>query len=292
MFSLHFIFKRFERILRYRLVWYKVPNGINAMIIELNRIENENIDLCNEKIFSKYVYDFSINLLQNDTVSRSIIKYGYWELAETAIFRKIVKKGMIVIDVGANLGYYSLMAGKLVKDGKVYAFEPDENVFSLLTSSINANGLKNIIPIKQCVSNEDGYCNLFINQDGHDSGHNSMVWDKGGEQVSVSSTTLDTFMENEHIQYVNILKIDVEGAEPLILIGARKLLNDSEGLIILMEYNPSSWENFGNLLTFLFQNFDVFEVINSSFLIKKIELVSLRKLNQQTDLFLVKKVSK
>jgi len=278
---------QFRTLLRHPSVWYKIFNGIDALRSGIEEIESAKSIQFSEKILLKYIYGFRIYLHPKDIISWGIGKYGYYEPFETEVFRKTVKEGMNVIDVGANIGYYSLMAAKLVKTGKVYAFEPEENNYSLLLNSIRANNFRNIMPIQQCASNENGYCTFFVSPCETNLGGGSMVWDSGGKKLVVPSITLDTFAEKENVSTVNVLKIDVEGAEPLVLMGARKILTDNKNLKIFLEYNPSSWNDFDDLLNYLFQTFDVYEIVNSPFLLRKIKIKSLPK-NQQINLFLKK----
>lgn len=79
-------------------------------------------------------------------ISYYLITRGIYEPRETNLFKKIVRHGMTVIDLGANIGYYTLIASKLVgESGKVYAFEPEPDNFNILVKNININNLKNVV---------------------------------------------------------------------------------------------------------------------------------------------------
>ena len=79
-------------------------------------------------------------------VCRMIAAYGNWEPSETAWFLRTVKPGDIIVDAGANVGYYTVIGSRLVGDrGKVYAFEPDPSNFELLRKNVELNGLKNVV---------------------------------------------------------------------------------------------------------------------------------------------------
>jgi hypothetical protein len=74
-------------------------------------------------------------------VAPFLLEWGFYEKYETALFKRLVKKGMVVVDIGANIGYYTLLAAHLVGDkGKVFAFEPDPNNYDLLCKNIEVNG--------------------------------------------------------------------------------------------------------------------------------------------------------
>jgi len=85
---------------------------------------------------------------RDTTVGTSLLKWGFFEKYETKLFKKSIKRGMVVLDIGANIGYYTLLAARLVGDeGKVFAFEPDPYNYSLLRKNIEANRYNNVIPM-------------------------------------------------------------------------------------------------------------------------------------------------
>ncbi|CEG11098.1 Methyltransferase FkbM (fragment) [groundwater metagenome] len=90
---------------------------------------------------------------------------GGYENAETQLFESRIKEGDVVLDIGANIGYYTLIAAKLVGvNGKVYAFEPDPTNFSFLKKSVEINNYKNVICEQKAVSNENGKVKLFLHK--------------------------------------------------------------------------------------------------------------------------------
>ena len=90
---------------------------------------------------------------------------GGYENAETELFESHIKEGDVVMDIGANIGYYTLVAAKLVgANGKVYAFEPESINFSFLKKSVEINNYENVICEKKAVSNENGKLKLFLHK--------------------------------------------------------------------------------------------------------------------------------
>jgi hypothetical protein len=111
-------------------------------------------------------------------IGRFILQYGEYEKGTTKVFMKTVKKGMTFVDVGACVGYYSLIAAKLVgSDGKVFAFEPEPLNFEWLIRSISINGFKNILPIRKAVSDKNGLIELYLDKD--NIGGHSIVRNRG-----------------------------------------------------------------------------------------------------------------
>ena len=167
------------------------------------------------------------------------------EFEPTAIkvFAKIIKKGDIILDIGANIGFHTLTFAKLVgAKGKVYAFEPDPDNFALLEKNIAANKYRNIIPIQAAVSSKDEEINLFLCQ--HNSGdHRIYQSDKHTKTVPIKSVKLDSyFKDNRHL---NFLKMDIQGSEGGVIKGMKNLLKLNPNLNIFMEFCPESLSQYG-----------------------------------------------
>ncbi len=88
---------------------------------------------------------------------------GGYENVETQLFESHIKEGDVVLDLGANIGYFTLIAAKCVgANGKVYAFEPDPTNFSFLKRSVEINNYKNVVCEQKAVSNKNGVVKLFL----------------------------------------------------------------------------------------------------------------------------------
>ncbi|MEK7113928.1 MAG: FkbM family methyltransferase [Patescibacteria group bacterium] len=156
-----------------------------------------------------------------------------YEPDTTQFFKNTITPGMTVVDVGANLGYFTRLAASLVgPTGSVYAFEPDEENFLLLKK--NTEHLTNVHTIRSAVSDTEGAVTFYLS---NKMGMHSLLEKNGsGRSVTVPSTTLDRLYEKTDIHFV---KIDVEGAEESVFHGMKKLL--SRKPIIVFEYNP--WDS-------------------------------------------------
>ena len=99
-----------------------------------------------------------------DSLGLSINKI--YEPFETDFVQKEIKRGDVVLDIGANIGYYTLILAKCVgKEGKVFAFEPEPNNFSLLKKNIQINGYKNVVLVQKAVSNKNEKLMMYLNKD-------------------------------------------------------------------------------------------------------------------------------
>lgn len=162
---------------------------------------------------------------------------GTFEPAETALFAARLRQGLTVVDVGANVGYYSLLAASRVgPSGSVYAFEPDPVSAERLSRTVRRNAIHQISVQEVGLGDSAGNIELFIPVvEGNRTP--TMVPHGHRNVVSVPITTLDTFCANRGIPRIDVLKIDVEGFEPDVLRGADRLLRSGLIGVILIEFN-------------------------------------------------------
>jgi len=130
-----------------------------------------------------------------------------------------MQPGNVMVDVGANLGIYSMIAGKLVGDhGKVLAFEPSFTTFEFLKKNQILNGLKNISCFPVALSDTAGTATLYHSSD--IGSHSLGQIDGMGNLEEIEMTTMDKVVATEGLERIDLIKIDVEGAEELVLKGA------------------------------------------------------------------------
>jgi len=167
------------------------------------------------------------------------------EKLTTEMFRNVVKEGDVVLDLGANLGYYTLLAARLVgQKGKVYAFEPEPVNYNLLLKNIELNGYDNIVAVQKAVSNVAGKVRLFLDE--KDTGAHT-IYQPGDktEIIEVESVTLDEFFKDKK-HPINVIKMDIEGAEMAALSEMDRIIRENENLKILVEFNFSGIRRAGN----------------------------------------------
>jgi FkbM family methyltransferase len=178
----------------------------------------------------------------NDHISKVIRQTGVWEPNVTYWIEKL-SQGGVFLDVGANIGYCSLIASK--KYEKVYAFEPIPENYFLLEKSLNDNNIKNVEVVKKCVGNSE---TLELTAFADNMGGTRNIENTRKQNVShmkVQSTrvyevvTLDSFTEN--IESVDLMKVDVEGHELQVLQGFSKNIKKCKN--ILLELSPCSLPN-------------------------------------------------
>lgn len=171
---------------------------------------------------------------------------GAYETILAKRFAEFVRPGWNVFDLGAHVGFYSLLASRCSGEkGHVVAFEPSPRNVNYLRRHIELNGITNITVIETAVSDGSGIMN-FVCTSSHVAGHLSMGEADG---IPVSVIRLDDLYENGKLPPPNVLKIDVEGEEVKVLAGALKVLSLCRPVIFLSTH--LSEEIFADCCTFL-----------------------------------------
>jgi FkbM family methyltransferase len=169
---------------------------------------------------------------------------GLYETDVTQLFMTHVSRGMTVIDLGANIGYYTLLASRLVgSEGRVFAFEPDLGAFKHLERNIARNRCSNVTAVNEAVA--DSMDAVSFVAAGPERG---FVSDRRDSHVSVDSTSLDAFFERIGWPAVHLIKIDIEGSERRALSGMRELVRRNPTIQIIVELNLEAISRSGGTL--------------------------------------------
>ena len=185
----------------------------------------------------------------NDAFRLSI--YGIHGTHDFKIIKNNVKDGDNVIDLGANIGYFTLILAKLVgPTGKVFAFEPDPRNLALLKKNVEYNNYKNVIIVPKAVSNVNDKCTLYTGQ--KTFGQNKIYKPKNTKIqkfIPIDSETVrldDFFKTNGLLDKISFIKMDVEGAEFLALSGMKEILKLNKNIKIFTEAEISYLEDAGS----------------------------------------------
>jgi FkbM family methyltransferase len=182
--------------------------------------------------------------LPGGEVVRILPEYRYvtWNPAEYAAFRAATQNGNTVLDIGANVGCYSVLFAQWVgHHGRVYAFEPDPAVAAGLTRHIALNGVSGVCaPVASAVAEKASSGRLFLESE-HGDGRLAVTGDDALSARIVSATSVDDFCRDRGLS-PDVIKIDVEGAELSVLRGARDTIASGRGrLSLFMEIHPAIW---------------------------------------------------
>jgi FkbM family methyltransferase len=164
-----------------------------------------------------------------------------------ANFINELKSGDVFVDIGANIGLYSFLASRKVKEsGKIFSFEPSVREYKRFLTGLMKNECENIIPYNMALSANNGQ-EIFSVSEYH-TGLNKL----GSELESVNSTIIcptfrfDFIFESMKISEINLVKLDVEGAEFLVLTGMRESLKNKRIKKIIIEITPKFLKGFGH----------------------------------------------
>ena len=183
------------------------------------------------------LFDFMIEARPSDGVGRVICYFQDEADALFAFMKSYLKPGMTFVDVGANIGSHTIHGARLVaNEGRVFSMEADPETFRLLQHNVLLNGISNATLCNQCISDQRGTVTFNVNPD---SARSSLLR-KGISQMPLSANTLDNILP-KGIE-VDLLKIDVEGADYLVLCGAKRMFADAPPRIVVIEVSSHQKE--------------------------------------------------
>ncbi|MFI5203096.1 MAG: FkbM family methyltransferase [Flavobacteriales bacterium] len=180
---------------------------------------------------------------------KNIYLYGVAERNTLRHLRRMAQSGMIFLDIGANIGSFSLSLSRKINNGKIIAFEPVSYNVNILKRNIELNKFTNILVEHKGVSNTTGTARIYF---GKKKSGASIVNTGMENSEDIELITVDAYLKQHNINRVDMVKIDVEGAEHLVLAGAEQLLNQPEKLVLVMEYMQDNHKNTGKSTSDLF----------------------------------------
>jgi len=211
--------------------------------------------------------------------SLSLTLNGIYEEFETELVKKEIRRGDVVLDIGANIGYYTLLFAKLVgENGKVIAFEPDPTNFALLKRNVEINGYKNVVLVQKAVSNKSGKLKLYLSED-NKGDHRIYNSHDNRKFVEIEGIKLDDYFKDEN-RKINFVKMDIQGAEGGAVQGMFELLMKNRSMEIISEFWPIGLKRFGiepieYLKMLLSHGFKLYELNEKE---KKLDIVNITKL--------------
>jgi FkbM family methyltransferase len=186
-----------------------------------------------------------------NALAREVYFTGRYEPQETQLVRRLLEPGGVFIDVGAHWGYFSLLAiDRVGRSGRVVAIEADPRIYRTLARNFALNGLTNAVAVHAAAAAEPGVLTLA----GYDETQGNWGLSRlaGGGAAAVPGTTfevpsrrIDDLLDEQRIATVDLLKMDIEGAEVLALQGMRSGLQSGRYRRILLELHPAAIRDFG-----------------------------------------------
>jgi FkbM family methyltransferase len=166
-----------------------------------------------------------------------LLRDEIFERCETELIRSLLKPGQVFVDVGGNIGYYTLIAASVVgPTGRIFSFEPEPSNFEFLRRNVELNGFTNITLERLALSSRRETTRLFLNST-NSGGHHLYDAGEGEESVTVETVRLDDYLSDRQ-RPVHLVKMDIEGFEPFAFEGMKNVLNTNPGVRLLTEFFP------------------------------------------------------
>lgn len=171
----------------------------------------------------------------------------------TKLFKNAIRRGDTVLDVGANIGFFSLLAARLVGEtGRVHAFEPEPRNFKFLIKNIALNAYDQIAAYNKAIWRQPGHLKLYLSNELDTGAHTLRVrhamryFDQSseGQSVDVECVVMDSFLAG--VERVDVIKMDIEGAEAGALEGMAAMIQANPGLKMFVEFYPDALREMGD----------------------------------------------
>lgn len=222
---------------------YKKMKKMRAQISELSKIEQ--VTQVSPELFNeidgilKKGPDYDTLLMGNDFVSR-MSYYGVWEAHLQNALKQLIKPGDKALVLGAHIGYHALLISKLVgSDGAVSIFEANPHTLKFLRANLAFNDIQNVTLFPKAAFAENTTLQFHAITSGNTGG--SHIKRPGSEKdndpsiITVEAVSVDSI---DSIKSIDILQMDIEGAEAAAVFGAAKLIDNSPNLIVFQEWSP------------------------------------------------------
>ena len=188
-------------------------------------------------------HGFAMNLDLAQFVDRTIYCTGEWEPLETSLIAEILKPGEVFVDVGANIGYFTLLASQRVGAvGRVIAVEANPRTFKLLDVNVRLNGCTNVDLHHVAAGEAAGFATMFEREAGN-AGGDQVDFAGGAAPGSIPVERLDALVGDLPVR---LIKLDIEGAEAKALRGATGLLERGDAPDLVFEFTPKFLAGMGD----------------------------------------------
>lgn len=207
--------------------------------------------------------------LEDMGVISTILLYGDYEPETTMAVLQLLRPGMCFVDLGAHIGYFSVLAARAVgPSGRVWAFEPAGSTRQVLCLNLAENDVDDIVTVvPRAISDSSGWVRFAIDNESSVSNRMAMPGDLEATTEDVEATSLDEYFAARDWPEVNLIKMDVEGAELAALRGMDELNRRNPGLALIFEVNPPNLAHQGLAPGLLFEElkergFDSYRVLH------------------------------
>lgn len=242
-----------------------------------------------DKVYKKRLHDnFYMLLNPTEHIQQQLFWYGCYENELGDLLKKVLRSNDVFIDIGANIGYFSLLSASISPTVKVISFEPVKDLFKKMTENFSINDSKNIVAIHAAVGEVNEERELFLSasdNQGMSSFHQPENYSGRKEKVEV--ITIDHWFKTSGLTKIDLIKLDIEGSELAALKGMGSVLEEQRPSLIV-EINPETLSLFGlkplDIYNYLNQfNFDRFLIYENG----RLENLDGNEVNQTINVFFI-----
>lgn len=180
------------------------------------------------KVVQAKISGFELLVLANEDVGREIVYLGRYEARDSAFLAALIRPDDVCFDVGANTGFYTVLMARRASGGRVHSFEPVAFNWHLLNCNVALNGLANVCVSQCALGDKVGAVEFSQSTDGAYSSLIAVGRRPEERRVEVRIDTLPNYLQRHGIARVDVVKIDVEGAESLVLEGAKAVFENPQ----------------------------------------------------------------
>jgi FkbM family methyltransferase len=218
----------------------KIINFIKSLLQSTPKIHPLNIKGISQQLYME------IHKEEDTHVSSYIREHHIWEPDETTLIKNILKPGQVFVDIGANIGYFSVLAASIVgSNGQIYAFEPEPRNFNLLNRNVKLNNQNNVDTHSIALSDKKETSKLYLN-DKNLGDHQLFPNQKSIHRRAIEiEKDLGDNIFSAHPR-VNFIKLDTQGSEYHVLMGLEETIKrSSPDLSLLLEFTPNALSTAG-----------------------------------------------
>ncbi|MEP6616165.1 MAG: FkbM family methyltransferase [Ginsengibacter sp.] len=175
-----------------------------------------------------------ISVVPEDHIQRTLLWYGFYEKDSILTWEKLIGQDSVVIDIGTNIGYYTLIAAQKARNGKVYSFEPVAVNFQALQQNLKLNNITNVIAYQAGISNARSVAKYFVSSpDNRGMSGMRPAPNFSGLVESIETMTLDEFSRDQNLKKIDFIKLDIEGNELNALHGMLEVLKKFKPVLFI-----------------------------------------------------------
>lgn len=218
------------------------------------------------KVYRKKIFNgLYMRVNARDHIQKNIFWYGHYEEQVSHVWQNLIHDESIVLDVGANVGYFTLLAAAKARAGNIFSFEPISAFRDLLRQNIALNHFTNIDVLTFCVSDKHGWAKMYIANEAN-IGMTALLPPENfsGRKETVETIALDDWTKEKNLARVDFVKIDVEGAEKKVLDGMKNILQKHQPVLFveiisaqLCKFGSSADEIYSTLFNYNYVAYEV-----------------------------------